>query len=422
MDYEIKRNTPAHSSGEDEALRMGGGLENLARAAAAAQAAEHLGRQTGRTFSGDQLCSKAAELTALGRTWGRDTADDMAVLLAGSSSNRSSRQSNHKPMQCATCHTTFPNRAASYEHTRLTGHAAFTLDPTMHDGRVTAAGVHVSAAPGGRHRAFFKYRNKATGQDGSFATETSDLRAVCDDATIRTGWIEDVKRQHAQNEGWSLSDTEISLVTQADTNKGRCKVEIGFSNNRTGDVGGAYVMATKEPAQQGQDAWLEDVKKQHARERGWRYEDTSVWIVGVESSAQVEKQSSSPSNRSDTQHATSAPTASELDTHKVEQLSAALAEMKGHTSAKVCRNTLRKYASNLQKKSSNPIFRKINLQNQAFQSRVAAIPGGLDWLVAIGFQAADGQLEISEQAIDCTLLQHAIEVLADEDEVEALYE
>ena len=26
----------------------------------------------------------------------------------------------------------------------------------------------------------------------------------------------------------------------------------------------------------------------------------------------------------------------------------------------------------------NPIFRKINLQNQAFQSRVAATPGGLD--------------------------------------------
>ena len=131
----------------------------------------------------DKVLTKAAELTAQGHVWGEDGVKDMELLL---SSSGNINDTNPVPSQ-----------------TQTAGRAS----------NVTSAGVQIGAGRGGRHRAFFKYKNKRTGEAGGFSSESNDPRAVCEDATVRQQWIEQVRQQHARDEGWRLEDTEITLTS-----------------------------------------------------------------------------------------------------------------------------------------------------------------------------------------------------------------
>lgn len=51
-----------------------------------------------------------------------------------------------------------------------------------------------------------------------------------------------------------------------------------------------------------------------------------------------------------------------------------------------CCKTLTAYCRNVYTSIDDPAKRRINLENKAFQSRVAALPGGRDFLAEVGFE------------------------------------
>ena len=67
------------------------------------------------------------------------------------------------------------------------------------------------------------------------------------------------------------------------------------------------------------------------------------------------------------------------------------------------------FIKNVQKDPENEKFRKVNLDNNAVQTRVAKVNGGLALLKAVGFKQADDGNYLIITDIDNSVLQNAIE-------------
>lgn len=75
----------------------------------------------------------------------------------------------------------------------------------------------------------------------------------------------------------------------------------------------------------------------------------------------------------------------------IEKLRGQLVVMKkagGDEAFKVAASTLLKYIGNVARAPDEDKFRTINLGNAAFHSRVAAVPGSVDFLKVVGFQVS----------------------------------
>merc|ERR1719411_826969 len=60
---------------------------------------------------------------------------------------------------------------------------------------------------------------------------------------------------------------------------------------------------------------------------------------------------------------------------------------------KTCLSTLRIYVKNLQENPQDPKFKKLKLDNKAFQSRIAPFDGAIDFLDVMGFEKKEDCLE-----------------------------
>lgn len=69
--------------------------------------------------------------------------------------------------------------------------------------------------------------------------------------------------------------------------------------------------------------------------------------------------------------------------------------------------TLGKYLTNIINKPDEDKFRTINLSNAAFQQRVAAISGGLEFLMLCGFKESAGMLKLATEDCNMELLRGA---------------
>lgn len=77
----------------------------------------------------------------------------------------------------------------------------------------------------------------------------------------------------------------------------------------------------------------------------------------------------------------------------------------GDEAFKTAANTLLKYIGNVARSPDEDKYRNINTGNAAFQSRVAAVPGSIDFLKVIGFQVS----HVHEHDTACALLiQHQL--------------
>jgi len=64
--------------------------------------------------------------------------------------------------------------------------------------------------------------------------------------------------------------------------------------------------------------------------------------------------------------------------------------------AKTCFKTISIYTGNVLKDPNDPKYLSINLENKAFQTRVAKISGGRAILTGFGFNEEDGKLVLSK--------------------------
>mmetsp|Transcript_118182 Transcript_118182/g.164634 ORF Transcript_118182/g.164634 Transcript_118182/m.164634 type:complete len:153 (-) Transcript_118182:71-529(-) len=79
--------------------------------------------------------------------------------------------------------------------------------------------------------------------------------------------------------------------------------------------------------------------------------------------------------------------------------------------AKTCFKTCATFAGNVLKDPSNEKFRKVNLENNAVQNRVAKINGGLQILTGMGFvQKSDGNYLFMDD-VDLDLVTKSVEML-----------
>lgn len=74
----------------------------------------------------------------------------------------------------------------------------------------------------------------------------------------------------------------------------------------------------------------------------------------------------------------------------IEKLRGQLVSMKksssGDEAFKTCVSTMIKYIGNVARSPDEDKFRSINMGNAAFQSRVASVPGAVDFFKLLGFQ------------------------------------
>lgn len=78
---------------------------------------------------------------------------------------------------------------------------------------------------------------------------------------------------------------------------------------------------------------------------------------------------------------------------------------------KTCLTTLRVYVKNLQDNPQDPKFKKLKLENKAFQTRVVPYDGALDFLDVIGFEKKDDCLEQRKSIPDGWLCGNAIKFI-----------
>eukprot|EP00775_Hariotina_reticulata_P013661 gene13661-13783_t len=94
----------------------------------------------------------------------------------------------------------------------------------------------------------------------------------------------------------------------------------------------------------------------------------------------------------------------------IEKLRGQLVAMKkagGEEPFKIAASTLLKYMGNIARAPDEDKFRSINLGNAAFQARVAAVPGAVDFLKVVGFEEEGGVLVLSREKVDMEVLNHA---------------
>mmetsp|Transcript_37482 Transcript_37482/g.84508 ORF Transcript_37482/g.84508 Transcript_37482/m.84508 type:complete len:480 (-) Transcript_37482:75-1514(-) len=78
---------------------------------------------------------------------------------------------------------------------------------------------------------------------------------------------------------------------------------------------------------------------------------------------------------------------------------------------KTCLSTLRIYSKNLQDNPQEPKFKKLKLENKAFQTRIMPYDGAMDFLEAIGFDKKDDCLEQRKSVPDGWLCGQAIKFI-----------
>ena len=77
--------------------------------------------------------------------------------------------------------------------------------------------------------------------------------------------------------------------------------------------------------------------------------------------------------------------------HGIKTVKTLYTEIRAPGVAKLCLKTVCTFMKNVQKDPANEKFRKVNLENNAVQQRVAKVNGGIAILKAVGFkQAEDG--------------------------------
>jgi peptide-N4-(N-acetyl-beta-glucosaminyl)asparagine amidase len=75
----------------------------------------------------------------------------------------------------------------------------------------------------------------------------------------------------------------------------------------------------------------------------------------------------------------------------IEKLRGQLVAMKkagGEESFKTAASTLLKYIGNIARAPEEDKFRSINMGNAAFQARVVAVPGAVEFLKVVGFEVS----------------------------------
>lgn len=98
--------------------------------------------------------------------------------------------------------------------------------------------------------------------------------------------------------------------------------------------------------------------------------------------------------------------------HGIKTVTTLYTEIRAPGVAKTCLKTCSVFMGNVLKDTSNEKFRRINLDNEAVQKRIAKINGGLLILKGAGFaQATDGTNSLYMTEIDVELLKSAIEKL-----------
>lgn len=78
---------------------------------------------------------------------------------------------------------------------------------------------------------------------------------------------------------------------------------------------------------------------------------------------------------------------------------------------KTCLTTLKVYVKNLQDNPQDPKFKKLKLENKAFQTRIAPFDGAIDFLDAMGFEKKEDCLEQRKSIPDGWLCGNAIKFL-----------
>jgi len=97
-------------------------------------------------------------------------------------------------------------------------------------------------------------------------------------------------------------------------------------------------------------------------------------------------------------------TPAQLVEHAIKTIKTLYTEIRAPGVAKTCMKTCATFIKNVQKDPSNEKFRKVNLDNNAVQTRVAKVNGGLALLKAVGFkQAEDGNYLVIED-VDAAVL------------------
>merc|ERR550532_1041592 len=78
---------------------------------------------------------------------------------------------------------------------------------------------------------------------------------------------------------------------------------------------------------------------------------------------------------------------------------------------KTCLSTLRVYVKNLQDNPQDPKFKKLKLENKAFQTRIAPYDGAIDFLDVMGFEKKEDCLEQRKSIPDGWLCGNAIKFI-----------
>merc|ERR1712050_285623 len=78
---------------------------------------------------------------------------------------------------------------------------------------------------------------------------------------------------------------------------------------------------------------------------------------------------------------------------------------------KTCLSTLKIYIKNLADNPQDPKFKKLKLENKAFQSRIAPYDGAIDFLDVVGFEKKEDCLEQRKSIPDGWLCGNAIKFL-----------
>merc|ERR1719215_2225083 len=78
---------------------------------------------------------------------------------------------------------------------------------------------------------------------------------------------------------------------------------------------------------------------------------------------------------------------------------------------KTCLSTLKIYVKNLQDNPQDPKFKKLKLDNKAFQSRIAPYEGAIEFLDVMGFEKKEDCLEQRKSVPDGWLCGNAIKFI-----------
>merc|ERR1711972_1005735 len=78
---------------------------------------------------------------------------------------------------------------------------------------------------------------------------------------------------------------------------------------------------------------------------------------------------------------------------------------------KTCLSTLKVYIKNLQDNPQDPKFKKLKLENKAFQTRIAPYDGAIDLLDVMGFEKKEDCLEQRKSVPDGWLCGNAIKFI-----------